>query len=352
MRIAMLATNVESVPPEGYGGTELVVHLLTEELIKRGHEVTLFATGDSRTSARLVSVCHKALRVDDRYGRAQWQAFDIRLLLKLEELQDQFDIVHNHMGWQALPVLNRLSCATVTTNHNPIKPYAQDIYLAYKHLPYVALSRAYQRLNCSDTLNYIGVVYNGINCDDFKNAGTQKRDFLLFIGRLGKAKGTADALEIARRLKLPMKLAGKIDDSDIEYFKEVLEPQLQSQEADFVGEVDFAQKLALYRQAKAVVYPVQFDEPFGLVMAEALASGTPVMAYKRGAVPEIVTDGETGIIGEKLEDLVSRFAEVESIDRNVCAKRARDLFDMSGMVDAYELVYKKVLTGNHCVAQR
>jgi glycosyltransferase involved in cell wall biosynthesis len=239
MRIAQLATNVESVPPEGYGGTELVVHLLTEELIKRGHEVTLFATGDSRTSARLVSVTDKALRVDDRYGRAQWQAFDIRLLLKLEEMQDQFDIVHNHLGWQALPVLDRLRRPSVTTNHNPIKPYAEDIYFAFKHLPYVALSQAYKRLNHGDMLNYVDVVYNGIDCDQFLCGNAQERDFLLFIGRLGRAKGTADALEIARRLNLPIKLAGKIDDSDMSYFKEVLEPQLQTAQANFVGEVDF-----------------------------------------------------------------------------------------------------------------
>lgn len=343
MRIAQLATNVERVPPAGYGGTELIVSHLTEELLRRGHEVTLFATADSITDAALVSVTDKPLRSDPTQPPTRWQAFDIRLLLKLQEMQSQFDIVHNHMGWQALPILSNLSCPVVSTNHNPVKPYAEDIYLSYRRLPYVAISQAYQKLNFPAQLNYVKVIYNGIKCDDFAAKElSPKRDNLLFIGRLGKAKGTVAALEIAKRLGLPLKLAGKIDDNEQDFFESEIKPRLEWPGMEFVGEVNATQKLELYKSAIAVVYPVAFDEPFGLVMAESLASGVPVMAFNRGSVSEILSDGETAVIGNSIEELVARFDEIARIQPQVCIDRARRLFDVSTMVDGYESVYKLV----------
>ncbi len=345
MRIAQLATNVERVPPEGYGGTELIVHLLTEELVARGHDVTLFATGDSDTAAELVRVTDLPLRTDERYTMMQWPAFDIRLLLELEKRHDQFDIIHNHMGWQALPALSRMRCPSVTTNHNPIKNYAADIYLAHKDMAYVAISNTYKRLNYPDQLNYVDVVYNGINCATYAGDGDGTREYLLFIGRLDKDKGAADAVEIAKRLNLPLKLAGKLESKDQAYFDDRIKPYLHKPGFEYVGEVEQADKVKLYKNALAVVYPVAFEEPFGLVMAEALASGTPVMAFDRGAVREILTDGETAIIGSTIEDLIARFDEIKGIDSATCRNAIQKKFDVQRMVSGYEAVYEKVLAG-------
>jgi glycosyltransferase involved in cell wall biosynthesis len=271
-------------------------------------------------------------------------------LIELEKRQDEFDVVHNHLGWQALPTLDRLSIPTVTTNHNLIKGYCEDIYLNYKHLPYVALSHSYKTLNHPQDLNYVDVVYNGINCDAYHKESDPDdetaREFLLFLGRLGRDKGTAKALEIAQRLKLPLKLAGKIDDRDQTYFETDLKPHLSTPGVEFVGEAHFAQKLDLLKHAIAVVYPVQFDEPFGLVMAESMAAGTPVMALNRGAVSEIVCDGETGIVCDSVDEMVDRYGELKGISAQACRRRARNQFDQAAMVDAYEALYRKLLAGN------
>jgi len=346
VRIAQLATNIERVPPSGYGGTELIVSLLTEELCKRGHDVTLFATGDSKTSAKLVSVADHPLRKEVFTSPGRWQAFDIRLLMKLEEMQNQFDLIHSHMGWQALPMLEQLKCPTVTTNHNPIKKYCADIYLRYREMPFVAISKAYKSFNYEDILNYVGVVYNGINCDEYEAEIPQKRDYLLFLGRVGRDKGTAHAMDIAHKLGLPLKIAGKVDTSDREYFESEVEPRLEKYPGmEFIGEADLELKRQLYKNAIAVVYPIAFEEPFGLVMAEALASGTPVMALDRGAVREIVSDGETGIVASSVEELISRFPEIQRIKPEVCKSRVRSLFDVKQMTDGYEQVYNSVRSG-------
>jgi len=331
------------VPPEGYGGTELVVSLLTDELVARGHDVTLFATGDSCSNAKLVSVTEAPLRTDPRHPATHWPAFDLRLLLKLEQMQDQFDIVHNHMGWQALPTLSGLRCPSVSTNHNPIKDYAADIFFAYRNLPYVAISQAYKKLNYPDKLNYVDVVYNGIKCAEYAGKNEGKRDYLLFIGRLDKDKGTADAMEIAKRLKLPMKLAGKIDKKDQDYFENEVRTRLDWPGMEYIGEVNQEDKVKLYQNAIAVVYPIAFEEPFGLVMAEALASGTPVMAFDRGAVKEILSDGETAIIGKTVDDLVNRFSEIKKIDPQTCRDAIGAKFDVGHMVSGYEAVYERIL---------
>ena len=175
MKIAQVASSTESVPPKGYGGTEIVVNLLTEELVRQGHEVTLFASGDSKTSARLVSVASNSLRTDTSIPQARWAAYDIRTLLKLEEMKDEFDIVHNHMNWQALPYLARLGKPLLTTNHNPVRDYCKDIYFAYSDLPYVSISDAYRKLNHPDRLNYVATVYNGINLDDYQFSKDSKK---------------------------------------------------------------------------------------------------------------------------------------------------------------------------------
>lgn len=341
LRVAQLAPIVESVPPRGYGGTELVVSLLTEELCKRGHSVTLFASGDSQTSANLISVADRALRLDRDTPVTRWQAFDQRALLKLRQMQSQFDVIHNHMGYQALPFLNGLDCPVVTTNHNPVKDYNRDIYLAFKDMPYVSISDAYRHINLPDDLNYIATVYNGIEVNSFNYIDADcKRDYLLFIGRICADKGTAEAIEIARRKGYPIKVAGKVDVSDRPYFEEKIKPWLDDPDVELIGEVNEVQKVALYSNAYAVVYPINFEEPFGLVMAESLASGTPLLALERGSVSEVLSDGETAVVGKSVSELIDRFDELSKIDRAACRKRAEALFSKERMTDGYEAVYQ------------
>lgn len=352
MRIAQLAGNVEKVPPDGYGGTELVVSLLTEELVKRGHEVTLFASGDSRTDARLVSVVDKPLRTADDIPKRRWQAYDILALTRLREMVDQFDIVHNHMGWQALPWAEKFRIPMVTTNHNPVKKYCAPIYMAYKDLNYVAISEAYRKLNYPDDLNYVATIYNGIDTNDFaaspgENGGHANGDDgdsknLLFMGRICQDKGTAEAIEFAQRVNMPLVIAGKVDSADQVYFEQKVKPQLDNTTIKFIGEVSYGEKIRLYKEAVAVVYPINFEEPFGLVMAEALAAGAPVLAFKRGSVPELLTDKETAIVGTTVDDLVARFPEARGISAQACRKRA-EMFSKRRMVDAYFGLYERLI---------
>jgi glycosyltransferase involved in cell wall biosynthesis len=340
MRIAQLAPLVERVPPSGYGGTELVVSLLTEELVAQGHDVTLFASGDSETTARLVSVENAPLR--NHFPIHRWNAYDIRLLLKLVEMQDQFDIIHNHMGYQALPTLCELRKPMVTTNHNLVKDYCRDIYFAHGHSPFVAISEAYRNLNYPDKLNYVDVVYNGIDLDPYEFGPEGKRDYLLFLGRICQDKGTEPAIEIAKRLGLPLKIAGKIDSEDGGYYDAYVKEHIGGN-IEYVGEVNMQQKSKLYRNAIAVVYPIDFDEPFGLVMAESLACGTPIMAFDRGSVREVLSDGETAIIGDSVDDLIKRFPEIARISPQSCRNRVEKLFSKQVMARNYVNVYSSLI---------
>jgi glycosyltransferase involved in cell wall biosynthesis len=345
MRIAQLAPLVEPVPPKGYGGTELVVSLITEELVRRGHEVTLFAAGNSRTTARLISVNDQNLRNHENPDR--WQAYDMRMLMKLEEMQDEFDIIHNHMGYAALPQIQYLRCPVVTTLHNNIKPYCADIYARYNHYPYVAISKSYRDQNMADLLNYAGVVYNGIDMELHEYDPSAKRSYLLFLGRLCNDKGTAEAIEIAKRLNMPLKIAGKIDLNDKKYCEERVLPHLEDPSIEYLGEVDLSQKVNLYQHAIAVTYPINFEEPFGLVMAESLAAGTPLLAFDRGSVREILSDGETAIIGNTVDELADRFSELKKIQPQTCRDRALSLFSKEKMADGYQLIYDQIVEKHH-----
>lgn len=345
MRIAQVAPLIESVPPTGYGGTELVVSLLTEELVKNGHEVTLFASGDSTTRARIIDVVPKALRKQSDIPRHRWPAYDLKSLLKLQEMQDEFDIVHNHMGYQALPLLKFFNCPIVSTNHNLVADYCTDIYLAYKDLPFVAISDAYRQLNYPDQLNYVRVVYNGIDIDKFKFVPNSNHDYLLFMGRVSADKGTATAIDMAIQLGFSIKIAGKVDVVDQDYFAQEVKPRLSLPGVQFLGEVNHDEKIKLYSGALAVLYPITFEEPFGLVMAEALASGTPVVALDRGAVKEVISDGQTGIIADSTDELIRRFSEIHNISRTDCRQRACELFSKERMAREYEEVYES-LAGN------
>ncbi|MBI5174576.1 MAG: glycosyltransferase family 4 protein [Candidatus Melainabacteria bacterium] len=344
MRIAQLAPLTESVPPTGYGGTELVVSLLTEELVGFGHDVTLFACADSVTGARLVGTASTGLRLS-RQPPHRWAAFDITSLVKLKEMSGEFDVIHNHMGYQALPMLASLNVPSVTTNHNPVKDYCAPVYFAYGSLNYVAISESYRQLNYPERINYCDTIYNGIAVEKYQPSVATERRYLLFVGRIGADKGAREAIEFAGRVGLPLKMAGKVDGADQEYFEKFVLPAVQAGLVDFLGEVGEAEKIALYAGAIAVVYPIRFDEPFGLVMVEAMASGTPVIALDRGSVKELVLDGVTGLVDSTLENLVRRFKDgtFEQIESRACIHRARHHFGKQAMARKYEALYQRVL---------
>jgi glycosyltransferase involved in cell wall biosynthesis len=341
VRIAQLAPLEERVPPAKYGGTELIVSLLTEGLVARGHQVTLFAAGDAITKAKLVSVIDHSLRTDSSGQVRRWSAYDLRSLIELEHHIDEFDIVHNHMGYLALPFLKEFHFPNVTTIHNPIEDYCRAIFVDCKELPYVAISNAYKQLNLSDQLNYAATIYNGIDLDLYTFNADTKREYLLFLGRISKDKGTRPAIEIAKALNLPLKIAGKIDPADQDYYNEEVKPLLNDQSIEYIGEVDFDQKLALYSKAIAVVYPIAFPEPFGLVMAEAQAVGTPVMALDLGSVKEIIVDGKTGIVAQTTDELINRFGEIKNISAKACREQA-EKFSSKLMITEYEKLYQLI----------
>jgi len=263
--------------------------------------------------------------------------------LNLSEIESDFDIVHNHMGWQALAFLSRLRTTTVTTNHNPVKDYCRDIFLSFKHLPYVAISNAYRRLNYPRQLNYVATVYNGIDLTTYDYNREAKRGYLLFLGRICHEKGTAESIQIAHRVGLPIVIAGKVDGRDQNYFDARIRPELSDSSVDFIGEVTEGEKQKLYSNAIAVIYPLNFDEPFGLVMAEALACGTPVAALDRGSVREVLSDGETAIIADTIDTLVERFPEIEKISAEACRERVFELFSKERMARAYVDIYKQLI---------
>jgi len=341
MRIAQLAPLEETVPPEKYGGTELIVSLLTEELTNRDHEVTLFACGRSKSKARKVSIIDHPLRSDESGQIRRWSAYDLRQLIELKDREKEFDIIHNHMGYISLPFLDEIDCPSVTTLHNLVEEYCRDIFIAYKHLTYVAISNAFKKLNLPDQLNYASTIYNGIDLNCYPFEADKNRTYLLFLGRISKDKGTREAIEISKALRLPLKIAGKIDPADRMYFEKEVEPFLNDSGIQFIGEVDLTQKISLYREAIAVVYPINFEEPFGLVMAESLALGTPVMAIARGAVQEIIIDGKTGIVADSVEKLISRFGEIKNISPKECRKQA-EKFSSLNMTTEYEKLYDRL----------
>jgi glycosyltransferase involved in cell wall biosynthesis len=345
MRIAQLAPLAESVPPRGYGGSEQVVSDLTEVLIRRGHQVTLFASQDSVTQARLIPCAPSGLR-QSNISATRFGAYDIKALLKLENMAGEFDIIHNHMGYSALPQLRNIACPSVTTIHNPIKDYCAEIFLSCKELPFISISDAFRRLNYGNELNYVATVHNGIDIKAFHFDRFTHRHNLLFIGRICHDKGTLEAIQIAQRVGMPLVIAGKIDNNDRQYFEEKIEPLLNDKGIKYVGEVTGKEKSTLLSSAVATLCPINFDEPFGLVFAESLASGTPVLTFRRGAAPEVVTDGQTGIVGDSIDDLVRRFGSVCSLDRDACRVRAQQLFSKESMAEKYESAYRQLLSAH------
>jgi glycosyltransferase involved in cell wall biosynthesis len=348
MRIALLAPPYLSIPPRKYGGTELVIHNLAEELVRRGHEVTLFASGDSRTAARLVPTVERALWERGIFEDAP--RYRSRAIARCYAMDGEFDLIHNHLDSAAYPAARASATPTVTTLHGRLDlPGLPRLYHNFRDMALISISNA-QRAPLLDA-GWLATVYNGIDVAAFPAEGG-RGGYLAFLGRLSPEKGVHTAVEVARRAGMRLKVAARLplEDKadpwsmeDRRYFEEVLRPLFRGPDIEFLGEADHALKGALLGGAAALLFPIAWPEPFGLVMAEAMACGTPVIATRRGSVPEVVADGETGFVGDSVEDLVAAVGRLGEIDRGACRRRAAERFSVRAMADAYESAYRAAL---------
>ncbi|OGH68849.1 MAG: hypothetical protein A2754_03320 [Candidatus Magasanikbacteria bacterium RIFCSPHIGHO2_01_FULL_47_8] len=342
MRIAQIAPLAERVPPHRYGGTERIVHALTEELVRRGHSVTLFASGDSLTSAELVSVYPVSLRearVKDLYGLNIWTLLNIGLVY---ERQDAFDIIHDHNGYIGLPIANIAKTPTVITTHGPFTAENRRIFQML-HKPYiVTLSNA--QMIPAPGIHYAGTVYNGLPMLEYPFS-LENDGYLLYVGRICMDKGTHYAIEVARALRLPLVIAAKLEPTDRPYFHEHVEPFL-SEQIRWVGEVTEEERNRLMSRALCFLHPVTWREPFGLTLIEAMACGCPVVAFNHGSSGEVVVHGKTGFVVRDSEEMIEAVINIDKINRADCREHAIKNFSVEKMTDNYESIYTKILEEN------
>jgi glycosyltransferase involved in cell wall biosynthesis len=342
MRIAQIAPLYERVPPTLYGGTERVVHNLSEELTRRGHHVTLFATGDSQTSARLVPMAPSGIRLS---GCQNPLALHIAMLEEVYSQADQFDLIHSHVDVLAFPFARAATTPTISTIHGRLDfPEHHRVLERYRDLPLVSISNS-QRHPVSDLgLNWIATAYNGIDVSRFQFEQTPATPpYLVFLGRISPEKGPHIAVEIARSVGIHLKVAAKIDPADEAWAKQHFLPLLDTPGVEFIGEVDEHAKADLLAGATAMLFPIDWPEPFGIVMVEALASGTPVIAFPGGSVEELVQHGITGFVCNGVDDAVQALGRIDEIDRHVCRQRVEAHFSRQALTNAYESAYDSLL---------
>jgi glycosyltransferase involved in cell wall biosynthesis len=340
MRIAQVAPIIERVPPKKYGGTERVVHALTEELVKRGHEVTLFASGDSITSAKLESVYPRALRearLKDLYGTNIWSLLNIG---SVYQKRDAFDIIHDHNSYLSLPTANTSPVPVLMTVHGPFTPEVYRIFRTLKN-PFVSTISDSQKRHAPN-LNHVGTVYNGLEMQSYPFS-PEHDNYLLFVGRISIEKGVHFAIETAQQLDLPLIIAAKLEPVDRPYFKEYIEPFLSDQ-IKWIGEVDETERNKLMSRALCFLHPVTWPEPFGLTLIEAMACGCPVVAFDNGSIPEIIKSGETGFVARDIEEMLDAVEDINTIKRSRCREYALETFSAKKMADGYEKLYEKILS--------
>lgn len=341
MRIAQLAPIYERVPPPAYGGTELVVHLVVEELVRRGHDVTLFGTGDSITSARLRSVTPRAIRygTDEQVRHPEHVQLANAQACFREAAAGAFDIVHNHSGIEGMVLAAASRTPVVTTNHNAYVPETASVWGTYpwRHVSVSAASAATFPARGS-----LPPVHNAVDVASF-TFHEEPGDHVAFLGRFSPDKGPDRAIEAASGAGRRIVLAGKIDAADRRYFDIAVAPFVDGDRVQFVGELDGIAKRELLASAAALLFPIDWDEPFGLVLAEALASGTPIIAFDRGSVREIVDDGETGFIVDDVRSMAEAIGRLGRLDRRRCRHVAEQRFDVGRMVDDYEARYAEAI---------
>ncbi len=338
MRIAQIAPLHEAVPPKLYGGTERVVSFLTEELVAQGHDVTLFASGDSVTSAKLEAVWPRALRLDPTIRDPI-----VPHMLMMETVRrraDEFDVLHFHLDYWSFSLFSRQRTPYVTTMHGRLDlPEWQPMFDLFQHAPIVSISDAQRRP--LPQARYVGTVLHGLP-DNLLTPQPGPKDYLAFLGRIAPEKGPDRAIRIARACGIPLKIAAKVDRADQTYFDEVIRPMLAGGGVEMIGEINDAQKPEFLSGAKALLMPINWPEPFGLVMIESMACGTPVIAFNHGSVPEIVENGVSGYIVEDEQGAISAVNRLSKLSRATVRQRFEDRFTARRMAEDYLGIYRSL----------
>ncbi|MBW8270406.1 glycosyltransferase family 4 protein [Caldovatus aquaticus] len=348
MRIAQVAPLAEAVPPRLYGGTERVVSYLTEELVALGHEVTLFASGDSRTRARLEAVVPQALRLGLKVRDEV--APHVVMLRRLLDRAAEFDVVHFHLDHLHLPAMLGRNISFVTTLHGRLDlPELGRVFAAFPEAPFVSISDA-QRLPLRDVaMTWAATVHHGIPADLLRFS-PRHQGYLAFLGRISPEKGPDAAIRIARTAGLPLRIAAKVDRVDQAYFEAVVKPMLDGPGVEFIGEIGDAEKSDFLGGAVALLMPIDWPEPFGLVMIEAMACGTPVVAYARGSVPEVVEDGVTGFVVRDEAGAAAALHGIGALDRARVRREFETRFTARRMAEDYLAIYRRLLRANDAAA--
>ena len=345
LRIAQIAPLYEAVPPSTYGGTERVIAALCADLVARGHDVTLFAAGDSRTRARLEPAVPEALRMTMTRRELEQIAPHLHLdmLAGVYAQADRFDVIHAHTDIWALPFTRLTDTPTVLTLHGRLDlDEVHHVLPRYRDVPLVSISD-HQRVDVAQLdLRWAATCYNGLRLDEYLQQPRGNGRYLAFLGRITREKRPDWAVEIARRSGLPLRVAAKIDPLDVDYWHDVIEPLFASNDVEFIGEISEAEKPRFLADAAALVFPIDWPEPFGLVMIEAMAAGTPVIALDRGSVPEVVIDGESGFICSDIDQMVDAITRLDQIDPVRC-RQASMRFSTNAMGERYLEVYRQVI---------
>jgi glycosyltransferase involved in cell wall biosynthesis len=341
MKIAQVSPLAERVPPLGYGGTERIVAYLSDELVRQGHEVTLFASGDSLTDARLIAVCDQALRLDSAV--VDPLAHDVFQLEQVIQQADAFDIIHFHTGYSHFPIFKRQKTPSVTTFHGRLDiADLNQLFGKFSRVPVISISESQRKP--FPHMNWQATIYHGVPLDLYTR-GDGNGGYLAFLGRICPEKRVDRAIEIAERVNMKLKIAAKIDAVDREYVEKEIAPILDHPLVEFIGECDGAEKEKFLGDAYALLFPIDWPEPFGLVMIEAMACGTPVIAYRAGSVPEVIDSGVTGFIVESIEEAIQAIDSVQYLDRRRCRQVFEERFSSARMAADYIKVYERLLLG-------
>jgi glycosyltransferase involved in cell wall biosynthesis len=343
MRIAQIAPIIEDVPPRQYGGTERIVSYLTEELVALGHEVTLFATGTSITTADLIPVVPEAVRLSN--DTVDPVPHYMVLLDRLQRDQQQFDVLHFHFDALHYPVMRPHAGRVLTTLHGRQDlPDLAVLYRAFPELKLVSISNA-QRLPVPEA-NFIATVYHGLPADLYKPTPDRTGSYLAFLGRIAPEKSADIAIEIAQRAGMPIKLAAKVDVVDQDYFRDTIEPLLNEPEVEFIGEIGDDAKEKFLGEAAALLFPISWPEPFGLVMIEAMACGTPVLAFQAGSVPEVIDHGLSGMVVQTVDEAVAAMPDLLRLDRAAVRQCFERRFTSRRMASDYIAIYEQLIAAD------
>jgi glycosyltransferase involved in cell wall biosynthesis len=340
MKIAQISPLMESVPPRLYGGTERIVSYLTDELVRLGHEVTLFASADSVTAARLVGCASVALRLDGNVRDPI--PYYMLMLDRVRELAEEFDVLHFHIDQFHFPLFHQMADRTLTTLHGRQDlPDLKPLYIGFGDMPLVSISNAQRRP--IPKANFVGTVHHGIPTNLYTPIYNPRGGYVAFIGRISPEKRPDRAIRIARTLGIPLKIAAKVDKADEAYFHETIAPLLSDQGVEFIGEINERSKTEFLGEAQALLFPIDWPEPFGLVMIEAMACGTPVLAFRHGSVSEIVDQGLTGAVVDTMDEAVRMLPRVIALDRRAVRRRFEQRFSSERMATDYVAVYRSLL---------